>query len=155
MFLYLTFAFIILIIPNFMLIKRSKRKKRFGLFPLRISLVLFGVLLVFAGVVKFSLHSTSQPSLTGYARGAHATDRFEDARNEYERNKADDDDRKQAIAPYFSMAFIVVRIQLCIALGFSLFALLTISGRNNFYYAMLLTNALGILATIMLDTGWN
>jgi hypothetical protein len=153
MFLYLSLAFIIVVIPNFMLINRSKRKKRYGIFPLYVTSCMVLVLLIFEGVIHLTLHSTPQPSMSSFAKLPHAIERFNDADSEYQRDKADDDDRLEHTAPLLSIGLKILKVQLFISLGFILFALLTISGRNNFYYSVLLINLLCLSTAFLLDKG--
>lgn len=153
MFLYFTLTAVILFISNFLLIKRSLRKKRYGLFPLYVTGGLIALLLLFTGIIRISLHATHAPEMSGFARMPHAMERYEEAQSLYQRNKEEDDDRLEQTAPYLSIGLKVIKIQVCIALVFVGFALLIISGRNNFYYTMFLLNLLLLLTAFMLDQG--
>ncbi len=153
MLLYIILAAVILIIFNLLLINRSERKKRFGIFPLYLSMFMTVLLILFTGTVRLATHPNSAPSMSDFEKGAHAKERFEEAMSQYEMAKQEDEDRQDSIGPYISIAFLVTRIQFCIAFVLGIFGLITVSGRSNYYYAIIFANGLGIVFTLWLSPG--
>jgi hypothetical protein len=153
MFLIVTFSTLLLIIPNFLFIRRSNRKKRYGIFPGRISIGMTILLLIMWGIIHFSFHGTTQPTLGTFAKGSHAVERYQDARSQYERDQEEDEERLQSLSPYFSVGLLVLKVQFFIAVSCIIFALATVSGRNRFYYVCLFLHVVGLVLAFMIDRG--
>jgi|GEM_PF-3392845 hypothetical protein len=149
--LYLVLVSIVLLIGNFLLVKRSKRKKKYGKYPGFVSLGMVLILLIMVLILELSLHKAIMPSVIVPRGKVYSQVDYARKTMEYNQTQAYNTGQEKAFEPAFVFLILALRIQLCIALLFAFSAFYQVSGRNKFYYLIVTLNALGIGLTFLLS----
>ncbi|HXC05775.1 MAG TPA: hypothetical protein VNZ86_13530 [Bacteroidia bacterium] len=143
-------ACIVLFVLNFWLVWKSKRKKRFGIYPGRICLLLIGLFLIFAILVYVTLHNTPPPVNSPIARKSISVEQYYASRAHYASDKLEDAQKLLYWSPVYGFLILLIKFQLILTFLSGLIALLRVSGRNKFYYLIIGISAwVGVLVFVL------
>ncbi len=135
---------ICLIAVNLYYIRRSHRKRKFGIFPGKISFFVIGSFLAYCIFTFYpSSALSSQEEYNNVIAMSDGTSEYTGI--PYEKAKADADMRINTLIPGVHFLLNAVVIQLGIGVSAAFFGLLTIPKRRSFYYLCLTLYAAGFI----------
>ncbi|MFI5149164.1 MAG: hypothetical protein ACHQRM_05480 [Bacteroidia bacterium] len=146
---YLVSACIFLFLVNFVLILKSKRKKKYGIYPGVVALVLAVAVTVFSLYAGASLH---HPGTLPHSPGRSRQEEkiyLSEARLEVLRKE--DGDRLKSLIPVYHFLINLMKVQLVVSLLFGIWGLILTSGRTKFYTLIIILYACCIPGLFLLD----
>ncbi len=125
---------LILLTLNLVLLYRSNRKRKYGIYPGWISIVIF---VLFAGYYESGLIINSnfeRPSVKNYRKNVEGSIKYRKSMSDYEYKNLQIEQKISEHRNYLTYFYIAAKIQCIIAICFSIFGLLFVTGRNKFYW---------------------
>ena len=140
---------LIVLIFDVLLILKSKRKKKYGVYPGFGTLTLIGIICVLIFYVFYSAPTSERPLRYQYQHKKYGGELYEIALKNYQVEELENMARLESSKPYFSLLFRCLKIQLFIGLALSIYGKVMTTRRDLFYLISISSYAI-VLAVVFL-----